>query len=101
MDAGKIMVLGASQELKDGISERNVLRLEAEGLTNDVVEGLRKIYPEVTAIDGGVEIRAEKLDLYEILDFLRPRGIVVRSTQLKQASLDDVFLHYTGRELRE
>ena len=101
MDAGTVVVLGTAQELKDGISERNVLRVEAEGLTNDVVEGLREIYPEVTVIDGGVEIRAEQLDLYEILDFLRPRGIDVRSTQLKQASLDDVFLHYTGRELRE
>jgi ABC-2 type transport system ATP-binding protein len=101
MDEGKIAVLGTPQELKDGISEQNVLRVEADGLTNDVVQGLRKIYPDVTVIDGGVEIRAEKLDLYEILDFLRPHGVIVRSTQLKQASLDDVFLHYTGRELRE
>ncbi len=101
MDEGKIVVLGTSQELKDGISERNVLRVEADGLSADVVEGLRGIYPEVEVVEGGVEIRAEKLDLYEILDFLRPRGVTVRSTQLKQASLDDVFLHYTGRELRE
>jgi len=101
MDEGKIVVQGTSQELKDGISERNVLRVEAEGLTDDVVEGLRQIYPEVAVVEGGVEIRAEKLDLYEIQDFLRPRGVIVRSMQLKQASLDDVFLHYTGRELRE
>ena len=101
MDEGKIVVLGTSQELKDGISERNVLRVEADSLSADVVEGLRGIYPEVEVVEGGVEIRAEKLDLYEILDFLRPRGVTVRSTQLKQASLDDVFLHYTGRELRE
>ena len=101
MDEGKIVVLGTSQELKDGISEQDVLRVEAAGLTNDIVEGLRKIYPEVTVVDGGVEIRAKKLDLYEILDFLRSHGVIVRSTQLKQASLDDVFLHYTGRELRE
>jgi len=101
MDEGKIVVQGTSQELKDGISERNVLRVEAESLTDDVVEGLRQIYPEVAVVEGGVEIRAEKLDLYEIQDFLRPRGVIVRSMQLKQASLDDVFLHYTGRELRE
>ena len=101
MDAGKVVVQGTSQELKDGISERDVLRVEAEGLTDDIVEGLRDIYPQVEVVEGGVEIRAEKLDLYEMLDFLRPRGVIVRSTQLKQASLDDVFLHYTGRELRQ
>lgn len=101
MDEGKIAVQGTSQELKDGISERNVMRVEAEGLSADVVEGLREIYPEVEVVEGGVEIRAEELDLYAIQDFLRPRGVTVRSTYLKQATLDDVFLHYTGRELRE
>lgn len=101
MDEGKIAVQGTSQELKDGISERNVMRVEAEGLSADVVEGLREIYPEVEVVEGGVEIRAEELDLYAIQDFLRPRGVTVRSMYLKQATLDDVFLHYTGRELRE
>jgi len=101
MDEGKIVVQGTSQELKDGISERNVLRVEAEGLSDDVVEGLRQTYPEIVVVDGGVEITSDEIDLYAIQDFLRPRGVIVRSTQLKQASLDDVFLHYTGRELRE
>ncbi len=101
MDVGKVVVQGTSQELKDGISERKVMRIEAEGLSADIVEGLRERYPEVVVVEGGVEISAEKLDVYEIQDFLRPRGVTVRSTYLKQATLDDVFLHYTGRELRE
>lgn len=101
MDEGKVVVLGTSEELKAGISEREVMRIEADGLNAEVVEGLREIYPEVVAVEGGIEISAEELDLYEIQDFLRPRGVTVRSTYLKQATLDDVFLHYTGRELRE
>lgn len=101
MDVGKVVVQGTSQELKDGISERKVMRIEAEGLSADIVEGLRERYPEVVVVEGGVEISAEKLDVYEIQDFLRPRGVTVQSTYLKQATLDDVFLHYTGRELRE
>ena len=101
MDAGKVVVQGTSRELKDGIFDSKVMRVEAEGLSADVVKGLREIYPEVEVVEGGVEIRAEKLDVYEIQDFLRPRGVTVQSTFLKQATLDDVFLHYTGRELRE
>ena len=30
-----------------------------------------------------------------------PRGVVIESTSLKQITLDDVFLHLTGKELRE
>ena len=101
MDEGKVVVLGTSKELKDGISERKVMRIEADGLSAEVVEGLREMYPEIEVVEGGIEISAEELDLYEIQDFLRPRGVTIRSTYLKQATLDDVFLYYTGRELRE
>lgn len=101
MDEGRVVVQGTSRELKDGISERKVMRIEADGLSADVVEGLRQIYPEVAVVEGGVEITSDDVDLYAIQDYLRPRGVTVRSTYSKQATLDDVFLHYTGRELRE
>jgi len=101
MDEGRVVAQGTSRELKDGISERKVMRIEADGLSADVVEGLRQIYPEVAVVEGGVEITSGDVDLYAIQDYLRPRGVTVRSTYLKQATLDDVFLHYTGRELRE
>jgi hypothetical protein len=32
---------------------------------------------------------------------LRLKGIVIESTSSKQITLDDVFLHLTGKELRE
>lgn len=101
MDEGRVVVQGTSRELKDGISERKVMRIEADGLSADVVAGLRQIYPEVAVVEGGVEITSDDVDLYAIQDYLRPRGVTVRSTYSKQATLDDVFLHYTGRELRE
>lgn len=101
MDEGKIVVQGTASELKDGITEQDVMQIQAEGLSDDIVGELREMYPKVEIVKGGVEIQAKELDLYAIQDFLRPRGVVVRSTHLKQASLDDVFLHYAGRELRE
>ena len=77
------------------------MTIDAEGLDDDVLNELRSIYPETTRVEGGVEIRAEEIDSYAIQDLLRPRGIVIRSMHLKKTTLDDVFLHYTGRELRE
>jgi ABC-2 type transport system ATP-binding protein len=101
MDEGKIAALGTPQELKDGISDIQVMVVRAKNLPPDAIEGLKELYPEVKAIDGGIEIRAKALSFYEIVDYLRPRGVAIQSTSLKQPTLDDVFLHLTGKELRE
>jgi len=101
IDEGKIAALGTPQELKDSISDMQVMVVKAKNLTPDAIEGLKKIYPEVEATEDGVAIRAQQLSFYEIVDCLRPRGVVIQSTSLKQPTLDDVFLHLTGKELRE
>jgi len=101
IDEGKIAALGTPQELKDGISDMQVMVVKAKNLPPDVIEGLKEIYPEVKATESGIEIRAKELSFYEILDYLRPRGVAIQSMSLKQPTLDDVFLHLTGKELRE
>ena len=35
-----------------------------------------------------------------ILDRLKAAGIGIRSANLKKPTLDDVFVHFTGREIR-
>jgi ABC-2 type transport system ATP-binding protein len=101
IDEGKIAALGTPQELKDSISDMQVMVVRAKNLPPDVIEGLKGIYPEVKVTEGGIEIRAKELSFYEIVDYLRPRGVAIQSTSLKQPTLDDVFLHLTGKELRE
>ena len=70
-------------------------------MTSDDLDALRRVYPDVTPIEGGVEIRADEVNLYDIQDVLRPRGVTVQSTYRKPVTLDDVFLHFTGKQLRE
>jgi ABC-2 type transport system ATP-binding protein len=101
IDEGKIAALGTPQELKDSISDVQVMVVKAKNLPPDAIEGLKEIYPEVKATEDGIEIRAKELSFYEIVDYLRPRGVAIQSTSLKQPTLDDVFLHLTGKELRE
>ena len=40
-------------------------------------------------------------EIPEILEIFRRQSVAVRDLTLKAASLEDVFLHLTGRELRE
>jgi ABC-2 type transport system ATP-binding protein len=100
IDKGKIIALGTSRELKDSISDMQVMAVKAKNLTTDAIEGLRKIYPEVIEVDGGIEIKAKEVNFSEVVDYLRPRGVVIESTSLKEVTLDDVFLKLTGKELR-
>ena len=39
--------------------------------------------------------------LPEVMDRLRNGGIKIKAVNLKKPSMDDVFVHYTGRELRD
>ena len=101
IDEGKIVALGTPRELKDSISDMQVMVVKAKNLTTDAIEGLRKIYPEVKEVEDGVEIKAKEVNFSEVVDYLRPRGVAIESTSLKEVTLDDVFLHLTGKELRE
>ena len=101
IDEGKIVALGTPGELKASISDMQVMVVKAKNLTVDAIEGLREIYPEVKEVEDGVEVRAKEVDFSEIVDYLRPRGVVIESTSQKRITLDDVFLHLTGKELRE
>jgi hypothetical protein len=38
---------------------------------------------------------------YDVEDDLRPLGVTIDAIFRKQVSLDDVFLHLTGKQLRE
>ncbi len=101
IDEGKIVALGTPRELKDSISDMQIMVVKAKNLTIDAIEGLREIYPEVREVEDGVEIKAKEVNFSEVVDYLRPRGVAIESTSLKQVTLDDVFLHLTGKELRE
>ena len=101
IDEGKIVALGTPQQLKENVSDMRVMVLRAKNLAADAIEGLKRIYPELKVTNEGIEITARELSFYDIVDYLRPRGVTIQSMSLKQPTLDDVFLHLTGKELRE
>lgn len=100
IDEGRLVALGAAAELKASVPGGKVTIVEAD-LTEDALDTLRRIYPNVRRTDGGAEIEAEEVSLDDVVDALRPLGISVRSTYRKQVTLDDVFIHLTGKQLRE
>jgi ABC-2 type transport system ATP-binding protein len=101
MDKGKIVALGTSAELKMSILKRHTMIIYAWNLTQRVIGEMRKRYSEVEVTDGTMIITDEKLEFKEIVDIMHSSGAIVRSAYIKEPTLDDVFLHITGKELRE
>jgi len=101
MDKGKVVALGTSTELKISMLGKHTMIIYAWNLTQKVIKEMRSKYAEVEVTDGTMIITDAKLDFREIVDLLHSSGAVVRSAYIKEPTLDDVFLHITGTELRE
>jgi ABC-2 type transport system ATP-binding protein len=105
MDYGKIIALDTPRNLKDLISSDLVsLELNMQGSSNDVeVFKSLDFVTEFREHDGFVTLKMERADLQipAIMEVAKRSGIEIKSVNLRKPSLEDVFLHFTGRRIRE
>ena len=101
IDEGKIVALGTSTKLKKDIVERQTMVIQAQSFTQKVINEMRSRYEEIEVNEDRMVISDKKLVFQEIVDLLHNSGIIVSSASMKEPTLDDVFLHITGKELRE
>ena len=101
MDEGKIAALGTGTKLKTSILEKHTMIIYAWNLTQKGIDEMRSRYDEVEVTNDTITVTDKQLDFKEIIDRLHSSGAVVRSAYPKEPTLDDVFLHITGKELRE
>lgn len=109
VDGGRIMVEGTPAELKRSIgADTIILQVEKEpgdGVVADVrrlLEGM--VAPE--AVDphpAGVSLAVPNASaaIPAVLRRLEGNGLQISGLQMSQPSLDDVFMKYTGRHIRE
>jgi ABC-2 type transport system ATP-binding protein len=103
MDYGKIIALDTSSRLKDTLAG-DVIMVKAndpEALAVLVVEQLK--LDQVQRVNGALEItvRNGKSLLPRVMELATQNKIFVESILLREPNLEDVFLHYTGRMIRE
>lgn len=107
MYRGKLRILDTPRNLKDSIPGGDIIDVrvatpldarivsEMKGVVG--VANLDTVKPTHLRIHLN---KAEKM-LPEIMNRLNQLGVVVNSVNMREPSLDDVFLHYTGAELDE
>lgn len=97
IDKGKIVVLGSPTQLKKDLGG-DIIRLKAKTLDIDVLKNLPYV-KNISPCDGEVCLTLEDASthLQEILKLVGK----IDSVEIRSPTLDDVFLHYTGRAMLE
>jgi ABC-2 type transport system ATP-binding protein len=103
MDHGKIVVLDSPSKLKETL-EGDVIVVRANNveLLKDVVKA--SLQQNQTQIVGGaleITVRNGKSVMPRIMEIATQNKIYVESLLLREPNLEDVFLHYTGRTIRQ
>jgi len=103
MDHGKIVILDTPPKLKETL-EGDVVAVKAKNI--DALSELVTKYlglEKKQIIDGALEItvRNGKALMPRIMELATQNNIYVESILLREPNLEDVFLYYTGRTIRE
>jgi ABC-2 type transport system ATP-binding protein len=106
VDQGKIVALGTPQELKSRVPGSDTVELSINGEVPETRFPQLKALPgarEVERTNEGLRVRADggAALLPKIIETLRDDGIDVTAANLARISLEDVFIHFTGRSLRD
>ncbi len=106
MDHGKIIALGTPAELIASLGAEHVIEFALnDGIPADLMEGLQSM-SGVTAVRpgaGGLSLTVTELHrtLPALLALLQQRALELSLLTTHHATLDDVFVALTGRQLRD
>ncbi len=106
MDHGKIIVTGTPEQLKDSVGgDTIVFSFPAEETTKQAEQLLEENVKferiQTTANSIQLTIRNGERTMSDLLRLLDGYNLQVQGVMLSRPSLDDVFLKYTGRSIRE
>ena len=111
IDHGRIIALDSPQVLKRSLGQGPVLRFEIEGGPEELdgtlraVRGVSAVSVSAPGGDGSRELVLRLTDARDALpravEAINRGGAHVRHLQLVETSLEDVFIHLTGRRLRD
>lgn len=105
IDRGKIIAMGSPNELKAQIPGNDIISLTVEAPSDDFI-GEIKALPFVHNVNMEEDTMRVYVDngaqnLAYLLEKVKSIGIKMSSATIHQQSLEDVFIHHTGRSIRE
>ncbi len=105
VDHGRLAALDTPTRLKDSVPGNDVVEAEFAGAPPDWLDQLQRLdqVATVSQRDGVAHLASHDgpRTIAALMDLARQRGVAVKRVTVQGTTLDDVFLHYTGRELRD
>jgi ABC-2 type transport system ATP-binding protein len=105
VDHGQLVALDSPMKLKASVPGRNVLEASFSSVPDGWAERLESL-PDVERVEGHDHVfrlasRNGPTTTLALMDVAARAGVAVQSLSVQSTSLDDVFVHYTGRQLRD
>jgi ABC-2 type transport system ATP-binding protein len=105
IDAGKIIAMGSPTELKANIPGNDMVSLVVGNLSNELVGAIEKLpfVKKAVAQEDSLVVYVEDgaKSLPVLMDYIRASGSATLSATVHEQSLEDVFIHYTGKSIRD
>ena len=105
IDHGKIVAEGTRRELVELVGQQDRVRLTATGELQGAAEALMALpgVAEADAREGGLDLIVSAADemLVDILRAVSDANVSISSVDVEEPNLEAVFLHLTGRALRD
>ena len=105
IDQGKVIAEGTKEQLKNRVRENEKLVIEALGLREEQIQLIGKMSNVIEAVYDEtyltVTTKAMKETLLPILNYFEIEKISYTNIHTLEATLNDVFLEITGKELRD
>lgn len=105
IDSGKIIAIGSPDDLKSQIPGNDIISLTFENLSEDIVGRIKALtFVHKVNIEGNnlrIYVDNGALNLPLLMDEIKSFGGKILSVTIHEQSLEDVFIHYTGKSIRE
>jgi ABC-2 type transport system ATP-binding protein len=105
IDHGRIVAMDTPERLKQAVGSNLVSLQIAQDSNSSLVDLLKQLswVKKIETRDGIFELSIDGGEerIPELIDFTDSRGLIITSIKLYKPSLEDTFLHYTGKTIRE
>lgn len=105
MDEGNIIAYGSQQELVDLVKEKTQINLKLNKIDDVVIDSLKEIQGvhDVKINDNVINLFGSSTDvlLADIIAKITENGWLIETIDVKKPNLESVFLHLTGKALRD
>jgi len=105
IDKGRIIASGTKEELKSMVKIGEIVSVESVELDENLLDAIRKL-PNASQVEYEnqnltVTFAKGRNNLLNLMDLLRKENLSYGSVYSKLPTLNDVFLEFTGRQLRD